>query len=126
MPAIPLFGLPHKIDVYKLADADDGAGGVIPGGARTNLYTGLRARISRMVDKDENELFGQATGEHWRVVVAPSSIPKGCFITLNANCIPAPLDQGEVCQVIYAKKEIDHVGNHNHTSVVMHLWTGDK
>ena len=90
----PLYGLVHRIDIIRRADTDDGSGGIIPG-VSSSIYSALRARVTVMSGEDEQKVFGNASGNKWRVIskYAPN-IHKSDFLSLNASSIVAPIEAG--------------------------------
>jgi hypothetical protein len=68
----PLYGLVHIVDVIRKADADDGAGGIVPDGAETTVYADRRCRCTLLSPEEEMKEFGQAGGKHWRVLMEHS------------------------------------------------------
>jgi hypothetical protein len=69
---VPLFGLPHKCDVVRQGQADDGAGGVEEGDLSPSVYTGRSCRFSLLTAEEEQQGFGNASGHKWRVVMESS------------------------------------------------------
>jgi len=120
---IPLFGLPHRLDVVRRADVDDGAGGVIPDSSEeTDIYIKRRARVASMTDEDEQKLFGNASGERWRVVMIYSpNVARSDFIRLNSSSRAAPIPTTTLYRILYVKSQIDDKGRFHHTSIVMEL-----
>jgi len=68
----PIYGLVHTATVIRKADADDGAGGIVPGGAETTVYADRRCRCTLLSPEEEMKEFGQAGGKHWRVLMEHS------------------------------------------------------
>ena len=118
---IPNWGLVHRVDVVRKADADDGAGGIVPGTA-TTIYSARKARITVMKDLDEQQLFGGMSGQHWRVIVIYSAnIQREDFLNLSKGSREAPISTTGVYRILWVKHQIDHTGRFHHTSLVVEL-----
>jgi len=65
----PIYGLAHRVDVIRFADADDGAGGIVPKGSEAVVYAGRKCRLTMLDPEEEIKDFGQAGGKHWRVLM---------------------------------------------------------
>ena len=117
----PLYGLVHRIDIIRRADTDDGSGGVIPG-TPSAIYSSLPARVTVMSGEDEQKVFGNASGNKWRVISKYAlNIHKSDFLSLSANSVAAPIDAGLEYRVLWVKHQIDDVGRFHHTSLVVEL-----
>ena len=126
MPAsrskIPLYGMVHKVNIVRRADSDDGYGGVLAEGTITNIYKNRKCRISTMTDEDEQTLYGNASGQHWRVVMEYSpDIERSDFLSLSCNSREAPIPTEREYRVLYTKTQIDDKGRIHHTSLVVEL-----
>lgn len=64
----PIFGLVHRANVLRYADADDGYGGVTQG-VVTTIYSNRKCRITLMTDEDEQKGFGNVSGKKWDVIL---------------------------------------------------------
>ena len=107
--SIPILGTSHLIKVIRRYGADDGAGGIIPGAAYQVQLASHRARVSQMNDEDEMQVFGNATGERWKVVVENATgIARSDFLMLAPGSQAAPIDFGVEYRITYVKKQIDH------------------
>lgn len=138
---IPLFGLPHKADIFRHVDADDGFGGI--DSTETPVLELVRCRIASMTDKDEQEGFGNVTGRHWKVVMKYSpTIQRSDIFRMAASVVVdafddawvdefdneilggpegilSPLEINLDYRIIYVKSQIDHRGRFHHTSLVI-------
>jgi len=96
---IPILGLAHRADVIRKADADDGAGGVIPGGAETTIYSDRKCRITNMDGEDQQKLFGNSSEHRWLVMFEFSpNIGKSDFVRVPWGTFPnlqAPAGAGD-------------------------------
>ena len=126
MSQYPIFGLKHKINVIRKSDSDDGAGGVIPGGSSKYIYTKVAARITTMKGDDEQRMFGNASGQRWRLLIQHTpNIQRSDFIEVNDKSIKAPIDKDTEYRVLWVKHQIDEHGNFHHTSCVVELEDAD-
>jgi len=86
---IPILGLAHRADVIRKADADDGAGGVIPGGSETTIYSSRKCRITNMDGEDQQKLFGNSSEHRWLVLFEFSpNIAKSDFVRVAWGTFP--------------------------------------
>ena len=123
MPStIRLFGLGHKIEIFRKANKDDGSGGIQVSDENEVIYSRLKARISAMTDEDEQKGFGNITGERWKVVAtyAPNA-QRSDFLMLSNSSHKAPIPYNTLYRVLYVKHQIDHVVRFHHTSMVVEL-----
>ena len=95
---IALFGLPHEVDIVRKADGDDGAGGTIPG-VETSVYASRKCRITTLDAEDEQQMFGEATGLKWKILLEYSpNLQRSDFIKVPFGTFPnqhAPLGTGD-------------------------------
>jgi len=95
----PLLGLVHTVDIIRKADADDGAGGITPGGAETEVYASRACRLTVASIEERIQRFGQAGKRGWSVLLEYSpNIAEGDFVRVtygdppnNTPPIPATL-----------------------------------
>lgn len=90
MSRIPLWGLPHSVDVIRKTPSDDTAGGIVPEGTEVTVYSGQSCRISMLQEnKDILEGFGIDSGKAWRIVMAYSpKVQRTDFIRIPWDTIP--------------------------------------
>ena len=118
---IPIKGLVHLVDIIERYDSDDGAGGIIPG-TEKKIYSRLKARVTVMTNEDEQQLFGNASGEHWQVIskYAPD-IERSMFLRLSSSSRTAVIPATTTYRILWVKHQIDHVGRFHHTSLAIEL-----
>lgn len=122
---IPLLGLNHRVDIFRLSESDDGSGG-IETDANSKIYASLPARITTMSDKDEQELFGRVSGQRWRVISKyAANINRGNVLFVSPSSLAAPIPKRTKFYVIYVKHQIDHAGRFHHTSMIVSLEPAD-
>ena len=119
--SIPLIGLVHKVDIVRKSDADDGAGGIIPNGATSTIYTGRLSRISAMSDVDAANMFGQASGETWNVLLEHSAnVQRQDFLRLDSGVTQdAPIPSGQDYRILFVRQQSDWTGALHHTWLVV-------
>lgn len=115
---IQLIGLPHRVNVKRYADSDDGAGGITRG-TETSVYSDLKSRVASMSDEDEQKGFGNITGRRWKILTkyAPD-IQRSDIVSLSASSKTAPISTSLELRVLYVKQQIDDKGGFHHTSLV--------
>jgi hypothetical protein len=118
---IPLVGLVHKVDIVRKADSDDGAGGIIPNGAESTVYAKRLARITAMSDIDAANMFGQASGETWNVLIELSpDIQRQDFLRLASGVTQdAPIPTSQDYRILFVRQQSDWTGALHHTSLVV-------
>jgi len=93
MSRIPLFGLHDSVDVIRIQDADDGAGGIAKGVVKT-VYSGMLCRITNMDDVAASQGFGNDGQQKWMVIARYSpKIQNSDFLRIPWGVFPniAPL-----------------------------------
>jgi hypothetical protein len=68
---VPIFGLPHKVDIIRKVAADDGAGGLDPdGGTPVVLYSNQKSRVTTLNSGDLEKLasHGFSAANHRKVI----------------------------------------------------------
>lgn len=118
---IPIIGLVHQVDIVRKADADDGAGGIIPNGAETTVYSKRDSRITAMSDVDAATMFGQASGETWKVLIEYSpDVQRQDFLRLAAGVTQdAPIPSSQDYRILFVRQQSDWTGAFHHTSLVV-------
>ena len=118
---IPMLGLVHKVDIVRKADSDDGAGGIIPNGAESAIYSKRLMRITAMSDIDAAQVFGQASGETWKVVAEYSpDIQRQDFLRLASGVTQnAPIPASQDYRIVFVRQQIDWTGAFHHTSLTI-------
>ena len=118
---IPLIGLVHKVDIIRKEDADDGAGGIIPNGAESSVYAKRHARITAMSDVDAAQVFGQASGETWKVLIEYSpDVQRQDFLRLASGVTQsAPIPSSQDYRILFVRQQSDWTGAFHHTSLVV-------
>lgn len=113
---MPLPGFVHLIDVYRLEDGYDAAGGT----SQTPVIqlSSLWSRISILTGEDELKGFGNISGRRWAVSVegAPD-IRRSDYLKVAGNSIPTPMNSGFYLEVRYVKQQINDLGAIHHTLV---------
>ena len=118
---VPIIGLVHKIDIVRKSDADDGAGGIIPNGATTTIYSKRLSRLTAMSDVDAAAMFGQASGETWNVLLEYSAdVQRQDFIRLASGVLQdAPIPSSQDYRILFVRQQSDWTGALHHTSLVV-------
>ena len=118
---IPLIGLAHKLDIVRKADSDDGAGGIIPGGAETEIYAKRLARITAMSDVDASQVFGQASGETWNILLEYSpDVQRQDYIRLASGVTQdAPIPSSQDYRIVFVRQQSDWTGAFHHTTLTV-------
>jgi len=118
----PLYGMVNKMTVVRIANADDGAGGLTPSGSETVIYEDRDCRIALMSDEDQQQLFGNASRYRWKCLCPYSpDIQKSDFIRIAAGAYPYDLTGQTDYRVCWVRPQQDDRGGLHHTSFVMEL-----
>lgn len=89
--SIPLFGLTEYLAVVRFADADDGAGGIVPQGTRTVLYADWHCRITTLSTEDTVKMgyVGSASAHTFKVIGVPvQNIKQNDFLEVPFGVLP--------------------------------------
>lgn len=122
LSAYPIYGLVHKVDIVRKADAYDAAGNITPGGAETGIYAARDARVSELDGEEAVGPAGQVGPKRWQVVLQYSAnVATGDFLRLSATSNPAPIAAGQDYRILEVKPRFDHLGGFHHTSLVVEL-----
>jgi hypothetical protein len=118
---IPIIGLVHRVDIVRKEDADDGAGGIIPEGAESSIYSKRLARVTAMSDVESAQVFGQASGETWKVLVEYSpDIQRQDFLRLASGVTQnAPIPSSQDYRIIFVRQQSDWTGGYHHTTLTV-------
>lgn len=111
---LPLYGLGQEVNIIRKIEKVDGFGGVtltttIP------IYSNRRCRITVMNDKDEQDVYGVASGTHWKVVLELSrAVQKNDFVSVPWGTYPNVEVAGGIDGVLPPQVEITTpFGNQN-------------
>ena len=116
MSRFPLFGLIHKINVKTITEGDDGFGGISITTAKR--LSNLKCRITLLSAMDKQELFGEASGEMWKILVNGNpNILEQEIIELSGQSKAAPIVTGVDYRVKKARIAQDDVGSIHHETI---------
>lgn len=94
---VPLFGLPHFVDIVRHTLVDDGAGGVSDTGTPVVLYSNKMCRITTIrPDDEEMQGYGFNTGQYRKIILpyAPKCSRDDVFVNIGWGTPPnvTPVD----------------------------------
>jgi len=117
MSSIPLIGLPHKINLVRFGERDDGAGGIERGPVQL-IAEKVSCRVSVLTAEDSIKLFGNASKKRWQLVVAYLVDAEfSDLVELHQASNPAPIPVGKYYRVMHVQPRFDDRGKFHHTSM---------
>jgi len=122
---IPLYGMVHRIDLFRLVPSDDGAGGIL---TTPKIFSeSARCRVTTLSAEESQKSYGLDSAQHWLVILKRivDIVEGDDLVCLSVNSMSAPIKRRNsensllYYRVLKVKLQQDDLGKDHHMSLVL-------